>query len=471
MESTYLKKILLGASAVALVLLLAALIEENGFPEWRLHQRRYARLLEVHATDELGRMLKEHFRVELKQVVVPELKVVDRCVSCHSGLDDPRMREEANPHRTHPGTILDVHPYAAFGCSICHQGQGRATVFEDAKGEGVHWDYPLLPKELSQSSCAVCHAPDGLKDSAPLVAKGYDLFVRHGCFSCHRIDGTGGSLGPQLDAVGAKRKAAFPFASVEGPRTIANWHVEHLRDPQKIVAGSRMKQYGFSTADATALTAYVLSLRGLAVPLTYVPKDRIAWEYRKRYRAPLAGEDAYSRYCAACHGDGLESRFDPVLKRYLPTVRNPAFVSVAPDEFLKKTIEKGRPGRDMPAWEARAGGLSDQEISGVVAYLRGGVLLSPLYDPSYRAQGSPERGHSLYGRTCAGCHGARGEGGLAPALGNVVFRESATDAYVRATIVQGRHGTAMRSFVADSPSFPSLTEEEIADLVSYIKTL
>jgi len=125
----------------------------------------------------------------------------------------------------------------------------------------------------------------------------------------------------------------------------------------------------------------------------------------------------------------------------------------------------------MPAWEARAGGLSDQEISGVVAYLRGGVLLSPLYDPSYRAQGSPERGHSLYGRTCAGCHGARGEGGLAPALGNVVFRESATDAYVRATIVQGRHGTAMRSFVADSPSFPSLTEEEIADLVSYIKTL
>ncbi len=470
-SSTLLRKVLLIASLGTLVMLLAALMKETVFSEWKRYQRDYATLLELHATDELGRMLMKRFSIELKQVVVPELQVVDRCVVCHNGIDDPRMSKERNPHKVHPGSILETHPYSKYGCTICHQGQGRATVFKDAKAESVHWDYPMLPREFLQSSCALCHSPDGLKNVAPTVAEGYALFLDSGCLGCHKVSGTGSSFGPELDAVGAKKRAAFPFASIDGPRTIANWHIEHLKDPQKVVAGSRMKNYGFSTPQAHVLTTYLLSLRGMSLPITYVPKDRIAWEYDKRYRTPLTGEVIYRRFCMACHDLGLESHFDPVLNRYVPTVRNPAFLAIAPDTLLWKTIEKGRPGRDMPAWEQRSGGLLEEEISNVIAYLRGNVSMSPLYDPAFRARGNPGHGRYVYERSCAGCHGMRGEGRQAPALDNVVFQEGADDGYLRATISQGRHGTAMRSFVGDSLSFPALTEEEIADVIMYVRIL
>lgn len=59
------------------------------------------------------------------------------------------------------------------------------------------------------------------------------------------------------------------------------------------------------------------------------------------------------------------------------------------------------------------------------------------------------RGASTYGRMCAVCHGARGEGykaDQATALANPAFLASVSDSFLRRTIVDGRAGTTMSAW-------------------------
>ena len=56
--------------------------------EWRRHQQRYARFLREHASTDLQRDAARGFRIEHKQVFLPQLKRVDRCTTCHLGVDD-----------------------------------------------------------------------------------------------------------------------------------------------------------------------------------------------------------------------------------------------------------------------------------------------------------------------------------------------------------------------------------------------
>jgi len=126
--------ILLGASILTICFLIAAAIRENFYAEWYRLQKQYRTILNAKATDDQGRAIARDFRVELKQISVPALKTVDRCVACHNGIDDPRMTDVSMPHAVHPGDILQHHPVDRFGCTICHQGQGPATTFHDAMG-------------------------------------------------------------------------------------------------------------------------------------------------------------------------------------------------------------------------------------------------------------------------------------------------------------------------------------------------
>ena len=62
---------------------------------------------------------------------------------------------------------------------------------------------------------------------------------------------------------------------------------------------------------------------------------------------------------------------------------------------------------------------------------------------------SPERGHALYGQLCATCHGPAGNGYAsdnAPSLRTTTFLASATDTFLRDSIVRGRPGTAMPAY-------------------------
>lgn len=113
---------------------------------------------------------------QIQQVVVSwmdaerdvDREQVDRCQTCHMGADMGNYTDPSIPpqFRTHPwrSTLLTSHPVEKFGCTSCHQGQGRATdklahsgwhLEEEGTGEdrqerwhfaGDHyWEDPILP--------------------------------------------------------------------------------------------------------------------------------------------------------------------------------------------------------------------------------------------------------------------------------------------------------------------------------------
>ena len=81
-------------------------------------------------------------RLEVHQVMLTGLQRVDRCTTCHLGVDDPTMKDAPEPYRYHAN--LGPHIPSKFGCTICHGGQGLATDKENAHGSVAFWPNPLL---------------------------------------------------------------------------------------------------------------------------------------------------------------------------------------------------------------------------------------------------------------------------------------------------------------------------------------
>jgi mono/diheme cytochrome c family protein len=458
---------LLVSSLVTLVLLVGAALRENYLSQWQFIQRAYRDILQEKATDERGRELLANYRVGLRQVSVPALGTVDRCVTCHVGIDDPRMTDVAQPFRVHPGDVLRYHPVDRFGCTVCHHGQGAATNIRDAKAEDVFWDYPLLTAELTQASCLACHDARELpRKQVPLLLEGMRLYEGKSCGSCHQIGGRGGTRGPALDNVGAKTRHQFPMVNVKPPHTTWNWHLAHFRDPAGVVAGSQMKNPTVTHREALALTVYMLALWNRDVPESYLAPDKITQKFHKLRPQPQSAETLYRQYCFACHGDGTYTRWDKTFNRFIPAIRGASLAATATRDYLESNIAKGRPGTEMPAWEKRGGGMLPEEISVLVDYLRAGSSLTTA--AARLAPGDAERGSILFSQNCAGCHGPAGLHGIAPELANPTFLQSASDAFIVTTIRNGRRGTPMPAF--QRPGTAGLTDREIADLLAYIRT-
>jgi rhodanese-related sulfurtransferase len=73
-------------------------------------------------------------------------------------------------------------------------------------------------------------------------------------------------------------------------------------------------------------------------------------------------------------------------------------------------------------------------------------------------------GKTLYVEHCASCHGTKGEGIRAPALGNPMLLATASDAFLHYTISEGRDRTPMKAFK------DSLSKIEINALTAYIRS-
>ncbi|HVP42500.1 MAG TPA: c-type cytochrome [Terriglobales bacterium] len=459
----------LGASILTIIYLLASAAHENYFTQWSGVQRQYREILRQKATDARGRELQSKFRIELKQVSLPALGTVDRCVTCHNGIDDPRMTDVALPHRVHPAGILDIHPVDRFGCTICHHGQGPATNFRDAKAEDAFWDYPLLPAELTQATCVTCHDAEKLPAAQiPLLAAGMKLYREKSCGSCHKLGGRGGALGPALDNEGAKTRHQLTMANLKAPHTTWGWQEAHFRDPGAVVTGSQMRNPTVTRQEALALTVYMLSQWKRDIPESYLAPDKIEQKYRALHPAPLSGEQVYRQYCFACHGSGTYSRWDKTFKRFIPAVRGISLVAAASPEYLAGNIRQGRPGTQMPAWDKHAGGLLPEEITAVTEYLRAGAPV-PEKMPPLTLSGDAKRGVTLFLGNCAGCHGMNGRGGVAPEIGNPVFQKAASDELIVRTIRHGRQGTAMPAF--QRPDAPAFSDQDVADVLAYVRTL
>ena len=86
-------------SLLTLAFLVTAYLSENVFADWVQLRSEYSEILTKKANDDRGRSIAELFEVRMVQNYVPELKRVDRCVTCHAGIDDPRMADEKQPRR------------------------------------------------------------------------------------------------------------------------------------------------------------------------------------------------------------------------------------------------------------------------------------------------------------------------------------------------------------------------------------
>jgi len=150
---------------------------------WKQYQRTF------HERFDRGSDRRRAWRPRIEQISLPDLPAanpfrqlgrVDRCTTCHLGIDRAAGRDGEEPYRAHPRLDLFVdedspHPMSRFGCTVCHEGQGSATDFawaghmpNDVEQEGrwrrqygwfrnPQWDFPMLPSRFVQSRCLGCH--------------------------------------------------------------------------------------------------------------------------------------------------------------------------------------------------------------------------------------------------------------------------------------------------------------------------
>ncbi len=553
------KHLLLWSSVATLLMLFVAIYRENYGMQWRQLQQEYR--------DHMAKAGKPTPDIKLRQVVVPKLKVADRCVSCHVGMAPGESGVVGHAvFAPHPKVVHDPNK---FGCTVCHSGQGRATVKADAHGTSPHWPEPMIPLKhayagcgschthiyvpsqqvmtrgrqlLEQYDCLSCHRVDGRGgtqrplgkggmeglDLSTVGAKGFDrrwyadhlakatgaeptkkaavwkaafgkipaaqrrtiesylysrvgipklvkakaLFNSLGCRGCHKINGVGGDDGPDLTLFGKKDPAFMDYSGVYGKRTLENWIVQHFHHPARVVQSSKMPRIGLTDEQVELLTLYMLSLRLTSYPEAFWPPDRARVVRLGQREFSDDGASLYGVFCAACHGPRGQGQRYPGMGRF-PGVANPGFLSVASDAFIRQTLIKGRPGRRMPAWGSKSGGLSKRDIRTIIAYLRklgGGVKPKPDPKPARWVKGSPSLGSALYSRSCSQCHGSKGQGGTAPSLANAAFGRAATDTFLVETISRGRRGTSMSGFGRGSILRKALSDYEIQSIVVHIRS-
>ena len=186
------------------------------------------------------------------------------------------------------------------------------------------------------------------------------------------------------------------------------------------------------------------------------------------YSAPH-GDELYGRHCSSCHGiDGKGGVGVPIAL--------PSFLNSVSNEYLKKTIRHGRPGRIMPAFIS----LSDAQVGAIVNHIRSWSDKPVPKEVTTVIKGNAANGKEIFASHCAQCHGEEGIGGkgtgvtfsrkrdlpiIAPALNNTGFLAAASDVMLRDTITFGREGTPMTSMLV-----AGLSEKDIDDVVTYIRS-
>lgn len=342
--------------------------------------------------------------IEIKQVILNDFENtnfgevksrVDRCRTCHLGVQDEIFEDAPQPFKTHPiPELLNIHPPEQFGCTPCHRGQGPALTPGDAHGDAdPHWEWPILRGVNVYAACNSCHFNEVLTKYAEPLNRAKALLTDGGCYGCHDIDGYNDlpKIGPSLNDLNAK---------VE-PEWVFRW----IRNPNAYTDHTRMPNFRFDVDQSEAVTAYLVSI---GTEGQYRPSYE-----RGYYRGgdPLRGKTLVQTVgCLGCHVVGNETtvREARAASSDIAPELTKVGSKVNPDWLFDwlKNPRRYRPNTRMPSLR-----LSDAETRDIVSFLmmlRDEEPQEPvelkLQDPQKVA-----RGKSLireYG--CFGCHDIRG---------------------------------------------------------------
>lgn len=236
--------------------------------------------------------------IEVQQVLVQNVtedlnftKVsrIDRCQTCHLGIDNPDYADAEQPFRTHPDLDLyvsgeAVHPRDSFGCTSCHEGRGRALDFvgvnhtpqnEEQEHEWVekygwkedhYWDKPMYPNGMAQAGCQKCHGDQVLLPGAEEFNFSRQLYEAAGCWGCHNTVGFEETrkVGPNLAHVISKTTPEWAARWVKNPKSFKQstymprfWNLENNLDSD---IGAR------NQTEVSAIVSYIFDK---AEPLSY----------------------------------------------------------------------------------------------------------------------------------------------------------------------------------------------------------
>lgn len=184
--------------------------------------------------------------------------------------------------------------------------------------------------------------------------KAESLFKDHlPCLGCHKLNGDGGTIGPDLTTVRQRRS----------PEYIASM----VADPQRVVPGSAMPRIAMPEATLDLITRYL----GGAKPEARGQRPEAGGQ-RPEGKAD-SGVQLYARWCASCHGatgkgDGPNAANLPVK----PAVHSSReAMSVRPDDSLFDTIASGGAVMNRsPRMPAFGGTLTSTEIRALVRHIR-----------------------------------------------------------------------------------------------------
>lgn len=336
-----------------------------------------------------------HSHLGVKQDWLPDLKIklgmtntarFDRCRTCHLGIDRfgagnvptfPHGKElegkYAHPFASHPRpdvylTATSPHPIANFGCTVCHDGAGSATSFQNAQhgANDPHqdhewnkkyghfhnhfWEYPMLPERLREASCIKCHhevVELGVNPTygatAPKVHQGWEIVSKFGCFGCHEVNGYDGKnrIGPDLrleptaeeepkyaadpNLIRGKMRKVGPSLEHVAQKTSAEWIEYWTEEPKRFRPETRMPQFFGLTnlEDHVGKQLSAVEIAGIAAFLSKQSTDVEFLSPVDGYKPDVErGKAAFGqRGCLACHSHDAED-FKAVKADFGPNLTN-----------------------------------------------------------------------------------------------------------------------------------------------------
>ena len=336
--------------------------------------------------------------LKVNQVVLADIKEnlnfaqvprVDRCVTCHLGVERADLEGVENPHGAHPRLALFVasdspHPLEEFGCTSCHGGRGRATDFygtvhvpdssdqehdwEERLGwkEYHLWEEPMHPLRYAEAGCYQCHSGQTQIRGADQLNYGLALVEQAGCYSCHQIDSFERSLqrGPSLRSVADKITPEFAFQWIKDPAAFRaqTWMPSYFGQSNNSDPDSAAR----SDQEVRAMVSYLFA-NSTAYPMVSIPVAGDA----------VRGEELVASVgCMACHQSpeetaGSDTRtatsIQDLRRQFGPNFQGLGSKTSAQWVYnWLKDPTSYHPGTRMPSLR-----LTDQEAADITAYLMG----------------------------------------------------------------------------------------------------